>query len=312
MRFQDLRARRNPLPGGPGFCIPIRGVATIAAMSEILYTSSEEGRIQRLLPDLVRHRGLLLDLVSKELRARYRNAMIGFAWAVLQPLLFTLILTFVFVTVFNLKEVGGRDTPSSILCGIVFWQFFATAAVTGTNSLIENKELIKKVHFPREAIPLAAILNCLVNLAIGLVVLVLVCLVRLGGCMDWPILLVPFLLLLQIGLVTGVALLFSAINVHFQDVAYFLDIALTFGFYASPILYPIDRVAHHLGPDSLLYHLYMLNPMAGIISAYKDMIVGGQWPDPALLVWPAVCTVLLLVAGAITFRRLSPRFVDFL
>ena len=144
-------------------------------MSSVVYSNVEGRGFGRELRTLVRSRGLLWDLVSKDLRARYRNAVMGFVWAVLQPLLMMLILYFVFGKIFagRIASISGQTHPYELmlLTGLIFWQFFASALGRATTSLIDNADLIKKVYFPREIIPIASMGNSVVNLAIGFVVL---------------------------------------------------------------------------------------------------------------------------------------------
>ncbi len=290
-------------------------------MNEVVYTSSQQGQVLRVFAELRRSRGLLADLVSKELRGRYRNAMMGLLWAVLQPLLMTLILTFVFTVLFS---SGGRgeivQSALQILSKLIFWQFLATALLLATQSPIDNQELIKKVHFPRETIPLATVCNCLVNLGIGFVVLIVVHFI-LEGPIQAGIIWVPLLFAIQLTMVVGLALLLSAANVFSRDVTHILEIVLTFGFYASPVLYPLEfakkglGVIHEMvgfGDPGVWSKLYMLNPMAGLLEAYQQAIVGGWLDEPGLLIWPTIFAAGSLAVGVYVFRRSAPVFADHL
>ena len=279
-------------------------------MNHLVYSSADQGRVGRIVPDLLRYRGLLRDLVSKELRARYRNAMIGFLWAVLHPLLMTLILTFVFSVVVRFEH-DGRPAALYILSGLIFWQFLAAGIGEATRSLIDSQELVKKVHFPRETIPLAAILNCLVNLAIGLAVYVAVFLV-LAREIPWGLAYIPLVFAIQFVLVIGVSLLTASANVYYHDVIYLTEVVLTFGFYASPILYPLEMVQQRLGIDSLAYRIYTLNPMVGLLTGYREALLDGQFPGLMPLLWPVACAGFFLIVGVVVFRRCSPVFADHL
>jgi len=285
-------------------------------MSRAFYTSTQQQSFARILPDLISNRGLLRDVVWKELRARYRNAMMGFLWAVLQPVLMMLILTFVFKYLLGerLSAKGlpsESTTPEFLLCGIVAWQFLAVAMMIGTNSLLESGELIKKVHFPREIIPMAAVINCLVNLVIGFVtLLVVICGLRGGSALGIGLLYVPFLFAIQFAMVMGLTLLLSAANVHFRDVVYILDAALTLGFYGTPILYPPSMVSAHL--SGFAFQIYMLNPMANLVTAYREAILDNQFAEPLLWIRPLVFACAVLLIGAYVFRRNAPTFADYL
>lgn len=293
-------------------------------MRNIHYTNLDQGSIVKIVPDLIRNRTLLRDLVWKELRARYRNAMMGFLWAVLQPVLMMLILTLVFGFLLGgmmTDRTGKSSHPYAVmlLCGLVPWQFLAVAIACGTNSLLESQELIKKVHFPREMIPLAAVANCIVNVVIGFVtLLVVMALLEPQGvaAISVGILYLPFIFAIQLVLIVGLVLFLSALNVHYRDVGYMVDVLLAFGFYATPIFYPLPRSFESLpisaGLADWLHRLYMMNPMANLVTAYREALLDNRLPDPMLLVRPAMVAVIVLVIGVCVFRRKAPTFADYL
>lgn len=289
-------------------------------MSHATYSSAQQWGLDRVVPDLIRSRGLLWDLVWKDLRARYRNTIMGFVWAVLQPLMLMLILTFVFSVIFPGKVEGvdgGSDHPFhvTLLCGLIFWQFFATSLGRCTNSLLDNHDLVKKVYFPREVVPIAAMGNAVVNLLIGFVVLLIIHLLA-GGSLGLGIVWLPIIFAIQFTLILGLALLCSSLNVYYRDVAYMVDVVLTLGFYATPLFYPLAFVrdwAAGVGTyGQPLLTLYMMNPMVGFVEAYRQCILDGVTPDLALLAWPAVCAVVFLFVGAWVFRRNAPVLADYL
>ena len=159
-------------------------------MGRVVYSSDRQRQVWRVFPDLVRARELLRDLVWKDLRARYRYAVMGFMWAVIEPLMFMLILAFVFSFVFadRASMAGGgtgRPFPVMLLCGLIFWQYFTASLTSSTLSLVDGRNLVKKVHFTREAIPIAACCVPLVNLGIGFLLLLVLHLVT-GGAWGWP------------------------------------------------------------------------------------------------------------------------------
>jgi len=281
-------------------------------MSGVLYTNAQQGRLLRIVPDLVRARALIWDFASKDFRARYRNAAIGVVWAVLQPLLMTLVLWLVFGAILNFRaEALGMATELpyaiSLLCALVPWQFFASGVSVATSSLITDRELVKKVYFPRETIPIAAVGSCLISFAIGFAVLAVLHLVS-GGSLGLGLFWLIPAFVIQVLLMVGLGLLLSCLNVHFRDVQYLVDIVLMFGLYASPIIYDL-RIVHEKAPQ-LIANLYLLNPMAGLLTVYRQAFGGAVLPETYLLVWPAVCAVAVAVLGAIVFRRTSPVIAD--
>lgn len=286
-------------------------------MGEVHYTDRQQRSILRVVPELIHSRELLLGLIWKDQRVRYRYAAMGYFWAVLEPLLMTAILTFVFSLLAGQRaEVFGvpkRLFPVMVLAGYILWQFFLNSVSSAARSAVDNRTLISKVYFTREVVPLAAVGNSAINLAIGLVLLVLTGLVfGLGPKLDARILYAPLVLAVLLLLVVGPALLLSCLNASFRDVSYITDVALLMGFYGSPVLYQFEFVQHQLSPR--LANLYLLNPMAGVITAFRASL---GLTDPAahlhpgeLLLWPCALGLVLLAAGIIVFRRHAPLLSD--
>lgn len=269
--------------------------------------------------DLIRSRELLLDLIWKDLRVRYRYAAMGFLWAILEPLLMTLILSFVFSIVFQYRpgaEALDPETPFAVflLCGLIFWNLLSRSVSDGAKSLVANRQLVGKVNFPREIIPYASIGVNLFNFGIGFIIFLGLHLV-LGGALASTALLVVPLLLIQLALITGLALLLSCVNVFFRDVEYITDVLLVFGFYASPIFYDpslVRAIAADMPQLAWAVQLYMVNPMACLITAYRDVLLNQQWPQWQHVLWPAALAAGFLAAGLTVFRPRAGRFADHL
>ncbi len=285
-------------------------------MSNVVYTDTQQRRILGVTRDLVRARELLFDLAWKDLRVRYRYALMGFLWAVLEPVVMMLILTFVFSMVFAGKTAaltGGSDRPFAVflLCGLIPWQFLAAALTAGTQSLVNHRNLVNKVYFPREVVPLAAVATCLVNLLIGLAVLLGVH-VAFGGTIGLGIIWFPVAFAIQLVLVAGLVLLLSCLNVAFRDIGYMVSVGIVFGFYATPIFYPLSLVMQQAERHPWVVNLYLLNPMAELIPAYRQILFENRFPDLALLAWPCVAAAVCLAVGVAVFRRRSPLLSDYL
>lgn len=278
------------------------------------YSSDRERRVLRVIPDLLRGRELLLDLVAKDMRVRYRYALMGFLWAVLEPLSLMVILYFVFGVVFQMR--APAVTPAmyavSLLTGLVFWQFLARSLGAGARALVDNGNLVSKAYFPREIVPISVVGINLVNLLIGFVILVVFFIV-LGGRPGLQAFWLPALFGLQLTLVLGLVLLLSCLNVFFRDVAYMVDVALAFGFYATPIFYDFYAdVVPRLADSPILLRLYTLNPMVGLITAYRQVLIDNIAPAPDLLVVPGLAAGLALIAGVVVFRRNAGLLADFI
>ena len=287
-------------------------------MSNAFYTNAHQSQLNRLIPDLIRARQLLSDLVWKDIRVRYRYAAMGFAWAILEPLIMMLVLTFVFSFVLQLRfdEIGagggGGYNAVFILTGLLAWQFLSASLTSATTSLLDNQNLVTKVKFPREVIPLATIGVAIVNLAVGGLLLLALYTVLVGGFPGMGLIWVALIFLIQLALVLGLALLCSTLNASFRDVSYMVNAGLLFGFYATPVFYQPGLVRDALTDHGLdaLYPLYFLNPMAGLITGYRQALFGDGMPDLLTLAWPAVCAAGLLALGVVVFRRRSPTLAD--
>lgn len=279
------------------------------------YDSRKEREVWRVVPDLIRARQLLIDLVWKDLRVRYRYAAMGFLWAIMEPLAFTLILTFVFTFVFGQRAaLANADTgpPYAVmlLCGLIFWQYFSVSLSTATVSVVANKNLVKKVRFAREIIPIAACGMPLVQLSIG-AVLLLITHILFGGRVGLSVFWIPLIFGIQLVMTVGLALLFSCGHVHFRDIGNLVNILLLFGFYASPVFYPLELVQQANIPSVIRYG-YLLNPMAGILTAYRHALFEHRMPELHLVLWPAICAAASLLLGIVIFRRLAATMSDYL
>lgn len=286
-------------------------------MSRPFYTNEYPTQLRRLVPDLVRARELLFDLVWKDVRIRYRYAALGLLWAVLEPLFMMLVLTFVISVVFQLQPgrrpegAGAGFDALFILSGLLMWQFLAAALTASARSLIDGENLVTKVNFPREVLPLAAIGSACVNLVIGGALLSFVYAVVMGlppASAAWVVALIA----IEIMLAAGLGLLISTLNLAFRDVGYITNALLLFGFYATPVFYEPGFVKTALDARDLawLYPVYFANPMTGLITALRQALFYGQTPEFGLIAWPAACAVAMFAVGLIVFRRRAGTLAD--
>jgi homopolymeric O-antigen transport system permease protein len=254
------------------------------------------------LYQLYQYRDLMWLWIVRDVQVRYKQSLLGIGWAVLQPVALTLIFTLVFSRLVHI-DTGGVPYPIFTYAALVPWTFFATSLSTGIPSLINNMNLVTKVRFPREILPLASIGSAFVDFlcafAVFLVMLAIYG-IRPSLHVFW---LIP-LLIVQITLTIGVTLLGGAAIVFFRDVRFVIPLLLQIWMYATPIIYPADLVPVRLRV------LYFLNPMAGIIDGYRRIWVLDQ--DPllwALALGAAVSLILLLISYPV-FKRLEPAFAD--
>lgn len=249
------------------------------------------------LRELWSYRELLYFLVWRDIKVRYKQTVLGAAWALLQPLLLMLIFTFFFSRFAGIKT--NVPYPLFAYAGLLPWLFFANAVTNSGNSLIGNTNLITKVYFPRQLIPAAAVAACLVDLAIAFVLfLVLMIYYRAGVGLE--ILLLPLPIILLTLLALGVGLLLSALNVKYRDIRYALPFLIQVLMFASPVIYPV--------PAGWRW-LLALNPLTGIIESFRTAFFGGPFDWFALGLSGAI-TLFILLLATVSFRRMEQSFAD--
>jgi lipopolysaccharide transport system permease protein len=251
--------------------------------------------------ELVRYRELVRNLVKRDLKVRYRNSVFGFAWSLLNPLFMMGVLSIVFSLVFGGVEV--ENFPAFLIVGLIPWNFCTTSLGRVVSCLIDNGHLIKKVYFPREVLPISVVLANLVHFVIAIPVLLLI-LTLLGVNLTWKALLFPPLIVIQLLLIMGLAFIISAVNVFYRDMGVALDVLLQGWFFATPIFYH-----HHILPLPLQKPA-MANPLAAIITAYRDVLIYDRWPDRNFTLVALLSSTLIFVVGYAVFNRWSSGFAE--
>lgn len=265
---------------------------------------------QRHTPDLRevwRYRELMLFMIWREWRVRYKQTALGIGWVVLQPIFTTLI----FSVIFGLfLDVPTYDVPFPVffLCGLVAWKYFADAIGRASGSLVMNAHLVDKVYFPRLILPFSSIIVPLADFVVAFVVLLATILVYQMNPLSARLLVLPLLLLLTVVLAAAVGVWFAALNVRYRDAGQLLPFVLQIWMYGSPILYPISVVADAL-PDWAL-RLYRLNPMVGIAEGVRWALVDAPAPDWALTAAGMIVILAVLVSGLVYFSHMEKAFGD--
>ncbi|HZS05711.1 MAG TPA: ABC transporter permease [Blastocatellia bacterium] len=253
--------------------------------------------------ELWSHRELLLLVTQREIKVRYKQTALGAAWAVLQPLSLMLVFT-VFFSHFAKMPSDGTPYALFYYTGLLPWTFFATSLTFAVPSLITNANIITKIYFPREIIPLASVLAAFVDFLVATLIYV-VLLVWYQITPTWNMLYALPLLLVQIIFTAGICLALSAFTVLYRDVRFTLPLLVQIWMFATPILYPASAVTGKLGV------WYMtLNPMAAIIDGYRRAITLGQPPEMLYLANAAVVSLALLWLGYKYFKHLEREFAD--
>lgn len=258
---------------------------------------------RRYWSDLWMYRGLLYFLAWRDILVRYKQTVVGIAWALIQPLLLMVILTIVFSRLAKLPS-GGAPYSLLVFSGLLPWFFFSQAFGNAANSLIGNANMVAKVYFPRMIIPLSAVVVCLVDFAIAFALLLLLALV-LGALPDWRVIALPGFLAVAIVTALGAGLWTAALNVKYRDFRYVVPFMIQVGMYISPVGFNSNLV-----PEKWRM-LYALNPMVGVIDGFRWSLLGGKadlyLPGFAL---STLLSVILLVTGILFFRRTERRFAD--
>ncbi|HEY5947376.1 MAG TPA: ABC transporter permease [Kofleriaceae bacterium] len=258
--------------------------------------------------EIWRYRELFYTLAWRDISVRYRQTIVGLAWAVLQPLLTMVVMTLVFGKLAKLSSEGAAPYALLVIAGMLPWQFFAGAFASASQSLVANAGLISKVYFPRMIIPAGAVVTSFVDLLIAFVILIGM-MVWFQFLPDWRIVTLPFFMALAFLSATGLGLLVAALNVKYRDFRHVIPFVVQFGLYISPVGYSSSIVRHRLGDE--LFTVYCLNPMVGVIDGFRWALLGGQAPLDGRAVgmaWASAAVILMI--GVMYFRRAENTFAD--
>ena len=264
----------------------------------------EAGRTERhYWRDLWRYRELFFFLAWRDILVRYKQTVIGVAWALIRPVLVIVVFTIVFGKLAKLPS-GGIPYPILVCAAMLPWQFFASAFAEAGNSLIGNSSLISKIYFPRLIVPASAVVVTFIDFLISAVILAGL-MIWYGFVPDWRLVTLPFFVVAAIGAALGVGLWVAALNVKYRDFRYIIPFVVQFGLYISPVGFSSSVV-----PDQWRL-LYSANPMVGVIDGFRWALLRGHeapyWPGFAL----SICIVVFfLITGIKFFRKTERSFAD--
>jgi lipopolysaccharide transport system permease protein len=252
--------------------------------------------------NLFQSKDLLREWTARNIRARYQQSALGWLWALIQPAAQVAMFAIIFTLV---VPVDTGDIPYVLFAyvAMVPWTFLATSLPDMSNSLVENMSLVTKIYFPREVLPIAAMLARLMDFGVAAVLVVFLILFFQVPLFSLGWLFLPVILAVQLVLMLGLGLACAALNVFYRDVRSLLVLGLQLWFYASPVIYPVSLVPDWLRP------FYKLNPMVGIITAYRNVLLEGKLPDFSLGI-AALISVVLFVLGYWFFKRVEFQFAD--
>jgi ABC-type polysaccharide/polyol phosphate export permease len=249
-----------------------------------------------------RRRDLLWHMTVRHLRGQYKQSVLGFAWAFVNPLSQMLILSFVFSKILRVSS-EGEPYPLFLFVGLVPWIFFSGAIGSATDAVVGASSLVTKVYFPREILPTAAVLTKLVDLFFGMLILAGM-MIYYGDPPGATALWFPVIFSIQLIFTLGLSLPLAAMNLYFHDVRFLVGVALNLWFYLTPVLYPVDII-----PEQYRW-IYEINPMAIFIHAYRRVLLHGDAPALESMMVGLGISLIMFVIGYYAFKKLEPGFAD--
>lgn len=262
-----------------------------------------KGWVSLKLHELWEYRELLYFLTWRDIKVRYKQTVLGAAWAILQPFMTMIVFSLFFG---GLAQIPSDGVPYPIFsyAALVPWTFFATGLTMSSNSLVGSANLIKKVYFPRLVIPIATVLSGVIDFLLAFLVLILLMLFY-GILPTANVIFLPLFVLLAFVTALGVGLWLSAMNVQFRDVRYTVPFLTQFWMFITPIAYPSSLIE-----NDTLRAIYGLNPMAGVVEGFRWVLLGTENAPGPVIIASSVAALLLLVSGLFYFRRMEKTFAD--
>ena len=250
--------------------------------------------------ELYQYRELLKTNVKKEIRGKYKGSWLGVVWTFLNPLLMLAVYAFVFPYILRIEV---ENYTIFMIVALIPWNFFTTVITAGTSSITMNGAILKKVYFPREIIPISVTVSQLINFLITCLIMFVFIIVS-GVGFSVHFWLFPVLVLIQFLLSLGINFVLSSITVFVNDVAHFVQIAMTLGFYATPVVYLSSML-----PDKFQWAMH-INPMAVMVESYRSILYYHQMPDLKWLTIWAVISIFIVIIGYLVFKKLEKTFVE--
>jgi ABC-type polysaccharide/polyol phosphate export permease len=261
-------------------------------------------RLFAAMGELWHARELVRTLAERDLRARYKQAVLGLSWAVVTPLLLMVAFTLVFPRVARV-DTGGVPYPLFAYLGLVPWAFFSTSVSQGGQSIVNNAGLLNKVYCPREVFPIGSVAVAAVD---GLIATTVLCILFvLFSFVPQPeSYWIPALLAVQLTFTLGITMALSAIMVYVRDIRHLLPIALQLGLFVTPVAFSLDQLV----PARLQPAYVAVNPLGGVIDGYRRTVLYGQQPDMQLLLISAISATVMFLVAYVLFKRLETSFAD--
>lgn len=261
----------------------------------------------KVLKEIYEYRQMIFSLVRKELRGRYKGSVLGFLWTFINPLLQLVVYTMVFSVI---MRSNIEKYYLFLFVALVPWIFFSASLTGGSGSVIASADMVKKIYFPREVLPISYVTSAFVNMILSFLVVFVVLIVTGYGINPVAVLFMPIIMIVEYVLCLGIALLAAAVSVFFRDLQYILGIIAMAWQFLTPVMYSQEMVEEALLNHPKLMYIWNLNPTTPIINAYRQILYYKQVPDIGTLMSAVVLGIVVCVIGAVTFRILQKGFAE--
>lgn len=256
--------------------------------------------------ELYEYREMIISLVRKDLRGRYKGSVLGFLWTFINPLLQLIVYTIVFSIIMN---TSYEQYYLFLFVALVPWMFFSSSVTDGAASILKEKDMVKKIYFPREVLPISTVTSGFVNMILTFIVVFVVVIISGRGLNPMALLCLPVVMIVEYILCLGIALIVSSLTVYLRDLQYILGIFVMALQYLTPVMYGVDMVERS-SAGKWLVMMFNLNPMTPIIKIYRQIIYYGEVPELGSLLIAVAVGVVFIVVGEILFKRLQKGFAE--
>ena len=257
--------------------------------------------MSNIIKELYTYREMIYNLVHRDLRGRYKGSFLGFAWTFINPLLQLAVYTMVFSLI---MRNGIKDYYLFLFVALIPWIFLSSCISSGAGCIRAQGNMIKKIYFPREAIPLSFVIGQFINMLLSLVVVFAVLIISGKGLSISALVYLPLIMIIEFLIALGLTFLISGITVFFRDIEYFAGIIVMAWQFATPVMYGLDMVPERLVP------FFKLNPMTPVIVAYRDILYYKQAPELSTLISAVIFGVILFALGVFSFNKLKKHFAE--
>ncbi len=259
-------------------------------------------RIAQTLSELIKYKEMIFSMVRRELRGRYKGSFLGFLWTFLNPLLQLVVYSLVFTTIMRVPDV--EIYYLYLFIGLIPWIFFSTSITSGCRCIIDQKDLVCKIYFPREILPIVNVTSGFINMLLCFIIVFLAVFINGIRLDPMGLLILPLIFIIEYVLALGLTLLTSALTVYFRDLEHILGIITMAWMYLTPTFYTPEMIPEEFKA------LYNLNPMAHIVTAYRDILYYGSKPELSTLIGAVVLGIFFLSVGSAAFSRLKKHFAE--